>query len=81
MTSLPFIALNVALAIPAMRHAMSALHADIQKPIVQPVAILVASALVKAVDLAVLTVMLSLSYDVLVRGGGPVTDETQGIQP
>ncbi len=61
--------------------AMSALHADVQKPVVQPIAILVASAFVKAVDLAVLTVMLSLSYDVLVRGGGPVSFETPGARP
>jgi hypothetical protein len=81
LTSLPFVALDIALAIPAMVHAMSALHADVQKPVVQPIAILIASALVKAVDLAVLTVMLSLSYDVLVRGGGPVNIETPGAQP
>jgi hypothetical protein len=68
LTSLPF-------------HAMSGLHADVQKPVVQPIAILVASALLKAVDLAVLTVMLSLSYDVLVRGGGPANVEAPGVQP
>ncbi|MDB5393814.1 MAG: hypothetical protein JWM91_1320 [Rhodospirillales bacterium] len=81
LTSLPFILLDAALAIPSMHDAMSTLHPGIQKPIERPVAILIASALLKAVDLAVLTVMLSLSYDVLVRGGGPAAVGTTVMQP
>jgi hypothetical protein len=76
LTSLPFIAIDILLAVPAMQDAMSSLRAGVQKPIEQPIFILVASSLIKAIDLAVLTVMLSLSYDVLVRGGGPATAET-----
>jgi len=37
----------------------------------EPILVLVVSAAIRAVSLAVLTVMVSLSYDVLVRGGGP----------
>jgi hypothetical protein len=81
LTVLPFLILDVLIAIPVMHDAISAVRAGIQKPVEQPIAILFASAFVKAVDLAVLTVMLSLSYDVLVRGGGPVTVETPVPRP
>ena len=37
----------------------------------EPIAILVVLAAIRAVSLVVLTIMVSLSYDVLVRGGGP----------
>jgi hypothetical protein len=63
-----------------MLKAMSAVHVGIQKPVEQSVVILIASALIRSLDLAVLTVMLSLSYDVLARGGGPVA-EPPGVQP
>lgn len=76
LTVLPFLILDVLIAIPVMHNAISALRVGIQKPVEQPIAILFASSFVKAVDLAVLTVMLSLSYDVLVRGGGPATVKT-----
>ncbi len=79
LTSLPFIAIDLVLIIPTLGDAVTALHAGVQTPIQQPVAILVVSAIVKSVDLAVLTVMLSLSYDVLVRGGGPAPIEIAGM--
>ena len=80
LTSLPFVFIDVLLAIPTMSNAIHAIQAGVQKPFEQPIAILVASAVIKAVQLAVLTVMLSLSYDVLVRGGGPAGTQTQELQ-
>jgi hypothetical protein len=71
LTLLPFIIIDILLVIPTMRDAAAMLRAGVQKPIEQPLGLLVATALIKSIDLAVLTVMLSLSYDVLVRGGGP----------
>jgi hypothetical protein len=72
LTALPLIVLNILVALPAIDQVSQAMAAG-QQPVAvpQPVAILVVSAAIKAVNLAVLTVMLSLCYDVLVRGGGP----------
>ncbi len=75
LTFLPFVILNALLLIPVMHTAVSAVHDGLVTPVKQPIAILIASSLIKALDLAVLTVMLSLTYDVLVRGGGPTTGE------
>jgi hypothetical protein len=72
LTLLPFIILDILLVIPTMRDVAAMLKSGVPKPIEQPLWLLVATALIKSIDLAVLTVMLSLSYDVLVRGGGPV---------
>ncbi len=72
LTALPLIVLNLLLAIPAMREASHALASgQTPAPMRQPIALLVLFAAVGVANVAVLTVMLSLCYDVLERGGGP----------
>jgi len=77
LTFLPFAVVSGLLATPTIHHVRMAMRGVIEAQTKAPVAMIFISSIVKSVDLAVLTVMLSLSYDVLVRGGGPAAHRAE----
>ena len=79
LTFMPFLILSIIASIPAMTTAVHNMQSVLQggtpvqaKP---SIAMVLFGAAIKAIDIGVLTVMLSLCYDVLVRGGGPALIE------
>lgn len=77
LTWMPFFILSMAVAVPEMGDMVSALLAGRDPAPPQPGIIALAfSAALQAVSIPILTTMLSLCYDVLVRGGGPVSPQT-----
>jgi hypothetical protein len=78
LTLLPLMIVQVVTVFILVSLAQAAMHTT--PPLLkEPIAVVAVSAAIRAVSLVVLTVMVSLSYDVLVRGGGP--PETHEFSP
>ena len=78
LTWMPFFILSMVVAVPEMGDMIAAILAGRAPAPPQPGIIALAfSAALQAVSIPILTTMLSLCYDVLVRGGGPVSSQPQ----
>ena len=78
LTWMPFFILSMVVAVPEMGDMVSAILAGRDPTPPQPgIVALAFSAALQAISIPILTTMLSLCYDVLVRGGGPVSPQNQ----